>query len=177
MNDFRVKFNRFKETHRFQVTYEDLERNKIIKAFEDHLAKNVDRVRIDVDKPTTSREREAISAALNEFVQDPSRFGPKKELVKGFRLEQAKNANKGSGQWEIQRNGEKGKTNVAEVIAVDGFQGLINHLPSDPQTTLQYRYNRLLSLKLIESLNSAQEATKSIELVRIGLGELADLFQ
>ncbi|CAF0893083.1 unnamed protein product [Brachionus calyciflorus] len=106
-----------------------------------------------VGKPITNKEEYSILEKLNtvKSLREDQNFAP------SFRLDNPQN--KGSGHWEIQRNGEKGKTTVAQVHAPGWAQEFLNFLQN---SDLQNKYDKLLCNKLINSLTSGRnEITKA----------------
>lgn len=152
--------------------------DRIKKHIEKH--KHIENRKTKVDKKASAKEKErdAIKEALEKLanksdLSEKTGLLEKKFDEEQFRLEQG--VNKGSGQWEIQRNKMKGKTNVAEVISVDGFPELLNSLPKEKSSIIWNEYNKLILQKLIESLNSFDKDTNEIEIVYVSFKELLDL--
>ncbi|RNA19950.1 hypothetical protein BpHYR1_004171 [Brachionus plicatilis] len=103
----------------------------------------------EVNKQLTNSEKAAILKEL-----ESGRNLIKKQVFAecksaAFRLDNP--FSKGSGHWEIQRNGESGKTTVAQVHAPEWTQEFLNII-SD--SVLQAKYDKLIFNKLIQSINS-----------------------
>ena len=129
-----------------------------------------------VDKAVSNSERRDIESSLKSIFDRESEFKNNQEFAKGFRMELP--ANK-SEQWEIQRNIAQGtknnKTSVAQAISISGFQQLLNSISNqhaNAMAGLQRRYERLVCLKLRQSLNSEDKTVKIAFLTPRDLMEL-----
>lgn len=121
-----------------------------------------------VDEPISNSEKKNISSKLEQIQKSNAEFKAKQNFTDSFRLDNA--LKKGSGHWEIQRNGKAGKTTVAQVHAPDWVQELLNGLSN---SEIQKRYENLLCQKLQESLDSGpNQITKSF----VTLNDLDKIF-
>jgi hypothetical protein len=105
----------------------------------------------EVDKSArpTNKQRDEIKTLLNEIKE----LKPNNQFLGNeYRLDNP--INKGAGHWEIQCNGKKGKTTIAQVHAPNEVQEIINLMNNN---TLQREYDKLISGKLKESLSSGVE--------------------
>lgn len=142
----------------------------VLKAIKEHNRKHKHlptRRKIKVTNRAVGKEKKALEEKLNklkELKREKDLLGDGK-----FRLEQGRD--KGNGQWEVQRNGESGNTNVAEVIAPDGFPNVLNNLPAQQSATAWAAYNRYMLDRLVESMNSG-DVNGMIEVIYVTLSEL-----
>lgn len=102
-----------------------------------------------VDYPINNTEKKNITSKIEQIKNSNGEFKQNQNFTDSFRLDNA--LKKGSGHWEIQRNGKTGKTTVAQVHAPNWIQELLNGLND---SKFQKRYENLLCQKLQESLNS-----------------------
>lgn len=147
----------------------------IKKKINNHILKHENRTtRIPtVETSLNENHQKSILKALDDLYKTDNKLQKIPNLTAEFRLEQGNN--KGSGQYEIQRNGVQGKTTVAEVISVDGFMELVNQMNGEKTNKIWIAYRNLVLDRLKISVKSNNN--KTFEISYISFDELIKLMK